>query len=89
MTTTTGSRPDVRVRYEPSSRSSSVIVGQQTAIASGLTVLTLGLGAAIAATLGSTALLMFGLTLPVPLLLLWLSADVVRSDESDEGVAER
>lgn len=84
MTITASSRTNARVHNETSA-TDDVIVGKRTAIASGLTVFAVGLAAAVAASFGPTVFFMFAVTLPAPLILLWLSTDVVRSDERGAG----
>jgi hypothetical protein len=46
-----------------------------------LTVLTVALTIGVALAFGQTVLLLFAFTLPAPLMLLWLSVDVMRHDE--------
>ncbi len=46
-----------------------------------LTAATVAIGIALGLAFGTTGVLLFALPLPVPLALLWLSADVVRADE--------
>jgi hypothetical protein len=70
------SLPLSRRRERPESRPS--IRGPQAAV---LTACAAAIGIAFGLTLGPTAVLLYVLTLPVPMLLLWLSADVRRSDE--------
>jgi hypothetical protein len=65
---------------EPSSRTSP-IVRQRIAISGALTAFAVVAAVGVGLALGPTFLLMSGLTLPAPLVLLWLSSDVLRSDE--------
>lgn len=81
MTTTASSRPNIRARSNEAPATDDLIVGKRTAMASGLTVFAVGLAAAVAAAFGPTVFCLFAVTLPAPLILLWLSTDVVRSDE--------
>ena len=55
------------------------VVRGRTAMAAALSALAFAVGFGVA--FGVQGLFAFGLTLPVPLVLLWLSSDVTRSDE--------
>ena len=57
------------------------MVKRRKAQASIMTVVAIAVVAAIGAMFGTIAFIMAVLPLPVPLLLLWLSADVFRADE--------
>jgi hypothetical protein len=50
-------------------------------MAAALSALTLAFAVGFGVAFGVQGLFAFGLTLPVPLVLLWLSSDVTRSDE--------
>lgn len=63
----------------------NALVGQRVAVAGALTAFAVGLGVAIAALFGSTVFFLFAVTLPPPLIVLWLATDVVRADERGAG----
>lgn len=69
--------PSTASSYHRDSGTSS-IRGPQAAI---LTACAAGIGIALGVLLGPLAVLLYGLTMPVPMVLLWLSADVRRADE--------
>jgi hypothetical protein len=63
------------------------IQGARTAQAAVLTAVMMVFLAGIGFTVGKEALVLCSLTMPVALLLLWLSADVTRADERQPAMA--
>jgi lipopolysaccharide export LptBFGC system permease protein LptF len=57
----------------------------RTGIAAALTLFAVGLGVVLVALYGTGVIPFYLVSLPVPLVLLWLSADVARSDELPGG----
>ena len=53
----------------------------RASLSAALTGCAVAIGALLAALFGAEALALFAIALPVPLVLLWLSSDVYRSDE--------
>ncbi len=81
MQTTTRDFPVVSVPEAAAAERPSDVVRGRTTMAAALTALTLAFAVGFGVAFGLQGLLAFALTLPVPLVLLWLSSDVARSDE--------
>lgn len=57
----------------------------RTGMAAALTLFAVGLGVVLVTLYGPSVIPFYLVSLPVPLVLLWLSADVARSDEQPGG----
>ncbi len=58
------------------------VVRERIQLSAALTAVAVGIAVGIAWAFGIVGLALFLLTMPVPLALVWLSADVVRADET-------
>ncbi|MDF2693904.1 MAG: hypothetical protein K0S65_2287 [Labilithrix sp.] len=81
MTTSASGVSFERSSAVSASAGKSPIVRARIGIAVVLTAIVALVGLALAVTLGKVAFLVYALTMPVPLALLWLSSDVLRADE--------
>jgi hypothetical protein len=62
---------------------SGAMVRHRVAVAAAMTAVAVAIALGVGVAFGPTFLLLSGFTLPAPLMLLWLSADVLRADEKD------
>lgn len=81
MTTSTSGVSFERSSAVSASAGKHPIVRARIGIAVVLTAIVALVGLALALTLGKVGFLLYALTMPVPLALLWLSSDVLRADE--------
>jgi uncharacterized membrane protein len=81
MTKTTTLKLGSQSIQQENRTSTHPVVRGRMGMAAALTALAVAIGVVFGVVWGTLGVALFALTLPVPLTLLWLSADVVRADE--------
>ena len=74
---------DDRRRSAAPSRQASAVVRTRMTVAGVLTLAVIAIGVLMGITLGRLGLSLYVIALPLPLCLLWLATDAVRSDERE------